>query len=128
LCGARPLPGDRESGWGESGASLLAEKRSARRRTGHGRAVGRPILVIVWYLLADTTVHYQDLGPGFYDTRVNAERTKRNHVRQLERSATSSPSNPRLTRIHQPGLDPAPLRCTGCCRLPTPTLDYRTRR
>ena len=25
-----------------------------------------------------------DLGPGFYDTRINAERSKRNHIRQLE--------------------------------------------
>ena len=25
-----------------------------------------------------------DLGAGFYDTRINAERAKRNHVRQLE--------------------------------------------
>jgi len=23
-------------------------------------------------------------GPGFYDTRINAERRKRSHVRQLE--------------------------------------------
>jgi transposase len=40
--------------------------------------------VIVWHLLADPTARFYDLGPGFYDTRVNAERKKRNHVRQLE--------------------------------------------
>jgi hypothetical protein len=27
---------------------------------------------------------FHDLGPGFYDTRNNADRTKRNHVRQLQ--------------------------------------------
>ena len=46
--------------------------------------MGRSILVIVWHLLADPTARFCDLGPGFYDTRVNAERAKRNHVRQLE--------------------------------------------
>ena len=46
--------------------------------------MGRSILVIVWHLLADPTVRFQDLGAGFYDTRINPERAKRNHVRQLE--------------------------------------------
>jgi transposase len=68
--------------------TFLGERyRRIARRRGTKRAmvaVGRSILVIVWHLLADPTVRYQDLGAGFYDTRVNAERTKRNHVRQLE--------------------------------------------
>jgi len=61
-------------------------RRTARRR-GAKRAivaVGRSILVIVWHLLADPTARFHDLGAGFYDSRVNAERAKRNHVRQLE--------------------------------------------
>jgi transposase len=40
--------------------------------------------VIVWHLLADPEVRFHDLGAGFYDTRSNAERAKRNHIRQLE--------------------------------------------
>ena len=68
--------------------TLLGERyRRIARRRGTKRAivaVGRSILVIVRHLLADPTVRYHDLGPGFYDTRINAERTKRNHVRQLE--------------------------------------------
>jgi transposase len=61
-------------------------RRIARRRGSKKAivAVGRSILVIVWHLLADPTARFHDLGAGFYDTRVNAERTKRNHVRQLE--------------------------------------------
>jgi transposase len=47
-------------------------------------AVGRSILVIVWHLLSDPTARFQDLGTGFYDTPINAERVKRNHIRQLE--------------------------------------------
>jgi transposase len=61
-------------------------RRIARRRGTNKAivAVGRSILVIVWHLLADPNLRYHDLGAGFYDSRVNAERAKRNHVRQLE--------------------------------------------
>ena len=59
----------------------IARRRGAKRAI---VAVGRSMLIIIWHLLADPDVRYHDLGPGFYDTRVNAERTKRNHVRQLE--------------------------------------------
>jgi transposase len=61
-------------------------RRIARRRGANKAivAVGRSILVIVWHLLADPNLRYHDLGAGFYDTRVNADRAKRNHVRQLE--------------------------------------------
>lgn len=61
-------------------------RRIARRRGAKKAivAVGRSILVIVWHLLADPTARFHDLGAGFYDTRVNPERAKRNHVRQLE--------------------------------------------
>jgi hypothetical protein len=44
----------------------------------------RSILIIVWHLLADPNLRYHDLGAGFYDTRINAERAKRNHVHQLK--------------------------------------------
>jgi transposase len=68
--------------------TFLGERyRRIARRRGKNRAivaVGRSILVIVWHLLADPNLRYHDLGAGFYDTRVNAERAKRNHVRQLE--------------------------------------------
>jgi transposase len=61
-------------------------RRIARRRGSKKAivAVGRSILVIVWHLLDDPTVRFQDLGAGFYDTRSNPERAKRNHIRQLE--------------------------------------------
>jgi hypothetical protein len=68
--------------------TFLGERyRRIARRRGTKKAivaVGRSILVIVWHLLADPNLRYHDLGPGFYDARVNAERAKRNHVRQLE--------------------------------------------
>jgi transposase len=68
--------------------TFLGERyRRIARRRGKNRAivaVGRSILVIVWHLLSDPNLRYHDLGAGFYDTRVNAERAKHNHVRQLE--------------------------------------------
>jgi len=68
--------------------TFLGERyRRIARRRGTRRAivaVGRSILVIVWHLLADPTARFHDLGAGFYDTRINAERAKRNHIRQLE--------------------------------------------
>jgi transposase len=59
----------------------IARRRGAKRAI---VAVGRSILIIIWHLLSDPDAHFQDLGPGFYDTRIDAERRKRNHVRQLE--------------------------------------------
>ncbi len=61
-------------------------RRIARRR-GKKKAivaVGRSILVIVWHLLADPEARFHDLGPDFYDRRINADHSKRNHIRQLE--------------------------------------------
>ena len=59
----------------------LAKRRGTKKAI---VAVGRSILIIIWHLLADPTARFHDLGAGFYDTRIDAERTKRNHVRQLE--------------------------------------------
>jgi len=68
--------------------TFLGERyRRIARRRGTKRAivaVGRSILVIVWHLLADPDARFHDLGADFYDTRINADRTKRNHIRQLE--------------------------------------------
>jgi len=61
-------------------------RRIARRRGSKKAivAIGRSLLVIIWHLLADPTACYNDLGSDFYDTRINPERHKRNHIRQLE--------------------------------------------
>jgi hypothetical protein len=42
------------------------------------------MLVIIWHLLTGPDVRYTDLGSDFYDTRINPEHRRRNHVRQLE--------------------------------------------
>ena len=71
-----------------SGGSFLAERyRRIVKRRGKGKAlvaVARSILVIIWHLLADPTTRYHDLGPDYYDKRVNTDRKLNNLVRQLE--------------------------------------------
>jgi transposase len=68
--------------------TFLGERyRRIVRRRGKKKAVvavGRSILVIVWHLLSDDQTHFEDLGAGFYDSRGGTDRSKRNHVRQLE--------------------------------------------
>lgn len=80
--------------WGEAAVSagrtdtFLGEgyRRIARRR-GKRRAtvaVGRSIPVIIWHLLNEENTAFHDLGPDYYDSRVNLNRKMRNHVRTLE--------------------------------------------
>jgi transposase len=68
--------------------TFLGERyRRIARRRGSKRAivaVGRSILVIAWHLLSDPEARFTDLGPGFYATRIDPERRKRGHIRQLE--------------------------------------------
>jgi transposase len=59
----------------------IARRRGAKRAI---VAVGRSILIIIWHLLSDPDARFHDLGPGFYDTRIDTQRRKRNHIRQLE--------------------------------------------
>jgi len=61
-------------------------RRIARRRGAKKAnvAIGRSILVIIWHLLSDPDARFHDLGSGFYANRIDPDRRRRNHVRQLE--------------------------------------------
>src|ERR1039457_5592788 len=48
-------------------------------------ATGNSVLTIFHALLSDPAATYQDLGPGYYEQRMNTRRQARNHVRGLER-------------------------------------------
>ena len=79
--------GEAAAAAGKTNTFLGERYRRIARRRGTKRAivaVGRSILIIIWHLLSDPDARFHDLGPGFYDTRIDAERRKRNHVRQLE--------------------------------------------
>ena len=72
---------------GRTNTFLGQRYRRIAKRRGTSRAVvavGRSILLIVWHLLSHPDTRYHDLGPDFYDTRINPDRKKRNHIRQLE--------------------------------------------
>jgi transposase len=68
--------------------TFLGERyRRIARRRGTNKAivaVGRSILVIIWHLLSDPDARFTDLGSDFFDQRINPDRRKRAHVRQLE--------------------------------------------
>jgi hypothetical protein len=68
--------------------TFLGDKyRRIARRRGSKRAIvalGRSILVIAWHLLSDPDARFYDLGPGSYAARIDPERRKRSHIRQLE--------------------------------------------
>src|SRR6266480_733140 len=60
-------------------------------------ATGNSVLTIFHALLSDPAATYQDLGPGYYEQRMNIRRQARNHVRGLERlgyHVTIQPINP----------------------------------
>jgi transposase len=69
--------------------TFLGERyRRLARRRGKKRAivaVGNSVLTILWHLLADPEAHYHDLGPDYYQNKINARRRERELVRQLER-------------------------------------------
>ena len=57
------------------------------RRRGKAKAqvtAARSILVIIWHLLADPTTRFTDLGPGYYQARLNTDRRLKNHIRQIQ--------------------------------------------
>jgi transposase len=60
--------------------------RIARRR-GKAKAqvaVARSILVIIWHLLSYPEARFTDLGPGYYQARLDIGRKLRNHIRQIQ--------------------------------------------
>ena len=59
----------------------IARRRGSKKAVA---AVGRSLLVIIWHLLSEPQARFTDLGSDFYDTRINSERRKRNHIRQLQ--------------------------------------------
>lgn len=48
-------------------------------------ATGNSVLTIFHALLSDPGATYSDLGPGYYEQRMNTRRQARNHVHSLER-------------------------------------------
>jgi transposase len=79
--------GEAAVGAGRTDTFLGERYRRIARRRGKNRAivaVGRSILVIVWALLSDQEAQFVDLGPDYYNFRINPQRKVRQHVRELQ--------------------------------------------
>ena len=68
--------------------TFLGERyRRIARRRGNAKAqvaVARSLLVIIWHLLSNPEARFADLGPGWYQNKINNNRAARNHISQLE--------------------------------------------
>jgi transposase len=83
----RAVLGDAAAGAGKTQTFLGARYRRLIGRRGKLKAlvaVARSILVIIWNLLSNPGMRYQDLGVDFHTKRMDIQRRTRNHVRQLE--------------------------------------------
>jgi transposase len=79
------VPGNAAAPVGRADTFLGERYRRIARRRGGNKAIvtaGRPMLVIIWHLLAGPDARYAGPGSDFYHTRINLERRKRNHIRQ----------------------------------------------
>lgn len=81
------VPGNAAAGAAKTGTLPGERYRPIARRRGSKRAIAatsHAILVTVWHLLSDPDARFHNLGPGYYDARIDPEHRKRNHIRQLE--------------------------------------------
>jgi hypothetical protein len=79
--------GNAAAGAAKTDTFLGERHRRIARRRGSKRAIvatGRSILVITWHRLSHPDARLHDLGRGFYAARIDPERRKNNHIRQLE--------------------------------------------
>jgi transposase len=81
------VPGSAAAAAGKTGTFPGRKYRRIARRRGSKRAIvalGRPILVIARHPLPDPESRFYDLGPGYHTARIDPERRKRTHTRELE--------------------------------------------
>jgi transposase len=80
--------GEVSIGAGRTQSFLGARYRRLTRRMPKKKALvatGNSILTIFYALLSDPAATYQDLGPDYYEQRMNTRRQARNHIRGLQR-------------------------------------------
>ena len=83
----RAVLGDAAAGAGKTQTFLGDRYRRLIGRRGKLKtlvAVARSILVIIWHLLSNPGMRYQDLGVYFHTQRMDLQCRTRNHVRQLQ--------------------------------------------
>jgi hypothetical protein len=75
--------------------------------------------VSVWHLLADPTARYQDLGAGYYASRIDKDRRPATTSGSCKPWGSPSPSPGSLTHPYNHIRSQAGF--AGCCRLPSQT-------
>jgi transposase len=66
---------------------LGARYRRLARRRGKQKAIvatGNSVLIVVYHLLSDPDARFRDLGPGYYESRINKHRRVRDLATQLQ--------------------------------------------
>jgi transposase len=74
-------------GFSRTQTFLGTRHRRLARRMAPQKAVvasGNAVLTVIWHLLADPEAHFRDLGPDYYDSRINKDRKVRNLARHLQ--------------------------------------------
>ena len=64
-----------------------ARYRRLARRRGKQKAlvaIGNSVLTVIYHLLSDPDARFCDLGPGYYESRVNKHRRARDLATQLQ--------------------------------------------
>jgi transposase len=67
--------------------SLGARYRRLARRRGKQKALvatGNSVLTVIYHLLSDPDARFCDLGPGYYESRINKHRRARDLATQLQ--------------------------------------------
>ena len=81
--GYQRLTSGKDTGSARCGESRTPGAGGGSRET-TGGDTGTAPAGLPHHLLADPDARYADLGSSYYDTRINPERRKRGHIRQLE--------------------------------------------
>jgi hypothetical protein len=81
--GYQRLTSGKDTGSARCGESRTPGAGGGSRETTGGNTGTAPV-GLPHHLLADRATRYQDLGAGYYTSRIDQHRKTRNHVRQLE--------------------------------------------
>jgi hypothetical protein len=114
---------------------LGARYRRLARRRGKQKALvatGNSVLTVIYHLLSDPDARFCDLGPGYYESRINKHRRAATSPPNSKRSpANTSPSATAKRSSPTPPPDPKPTAAQhdpappGCLRPAHSPSDFR---
>jgi transposase len=87
VVGASKLIDARAHTHSRSDTFLGARYRRLARRRGKQKAIvatGNSVLTVIYHLLCDPDARFCDLGPGYYESRINKHRRARDLATQLQ--------------------------------------------